>query len=131
MVVVRWAVGRRVQALQGVLASCALLVASLGIGACGDDCDGRHPIGSSPLTITVIDADTGDTICDADITVEHEGVSTELTPRCSSAAGTGPGTYRISARRTGYAEKAIEVSVSRDECSDIVTERVTIELTPV
>jgi hypothetical protein len=112
------------------LFACSLFVAQLAISGCGNDCDGRPPIGSSPLTLEVVDADTGDTICDADVSIEYEGVVTELRPQCRWVTGTGAGKYQISVRRSGYAEKVTDVSVSRDECSDIVTEHVIIALTP-
>jgi len=117
--------------VQGALLLCAIVLGQVALSGCRDDCEGRPPVGSSPLTIRVIDANTGDPICDADVSVEHEGVTTVLEPRCSSAVGTGPGRYQISARRSGYADRTTDVSVSRDECSDIVTEHVTIALTPV
>lgn len=100
----------------------------LALGACGPDCDDRPPIGTNALSIEIADADSGERVCDASVTVEVDGRSTTLAKLCPYSGGAGAGRYKISVARDGYETTSLEVVVSADECSVPVTRDVTIRL---
>ena len=103
----------------------------LALGACGPDCDDRPPIGTHALSIEIADADSGERICDASVTLEIDGKSTPLAKLCPYGGGTGGGRYKISVARDGYEATSLEVSVAADECAVPVTRDVTIRLEPL
>jgi hypothetical protein len=75
------------------------------------------------LTVTVVDAATGQRICDATVTATEGAFTVELRPfgpaqDCSYSGPTErPGSYEVRVTRTGY-EAALrpDVTVTADEC---------------
>lgn len=100
----------------------------LALGACGPDCDERPPILTHALSIEIADADSGERVCDASVTLEVDGRSTTLSKLCPYGGGTAAGRYKISVARDGYEATSLEVSVAADECGVPVTKDVTIRL---
>ena len=97
---------------------------------CRDDCN-RPPILIHALRIQVVDAQSGDPLCDAQITLQLGETSEPLAANnCHPAGGSRPGTYHVTARQTGYQTAEIDVTVPEDDCGEAVPQDVTIELTP-
>src|ERR1700736_3212944 len=73
------------------------------LAACGHS-DMCRPIGHEPISVTVVDAATGNEICDALVTIANKGVEQHLTA-CPYAGGFGPGTCTVRVERAGYITK--------------------------
>jgi hypothetical protein len=104
-----------------------ILGCCVALGACGPDCE-RPPIFIPALSIEVTDADSGDRICDAIVTLEIEGDSTTLPKSCPYGGGTRVGLYKISVTHDAYEAASLEVSVAADECSEPAMKKVSIQL---
>lgn len=88
------------------------------------------------LTVTVVDAATGQRICDATVSVTEGAFSAELRPfgpgpECNYSGPTErPGRYEVRVARTGY-EAAVrpDVVVTADECH-VIPVRLGVGLDP-
>ena len=101
-------------------------------------CDGEEcapPAGISPIRVEVADAVTGDTLCEARVTLRSGEREQVLWGDCPWAGGWGPGTYDVLVEVDGYApgEKndVVVRDLSDDECTRWETVRVRIELAPL
>ena len=104
------------------------LMCACGGGVCAP------PVAILPIRVEVADAVTGDTLCEARVTLRSGEREQELWGDCPWAGGWGPGTYDVLAELDGYAPGAkndvVVRDLSDDECTRWETVRVRIELTP-
>jgi hypothetical protein len=98
------------------------------LAACGHS-DTCRPTGQLPISVTVVDAATGNEICDALVTIANAGVEERLTA-CPYVGGNGLGTFEVSVERAGYATKTEAVTIKSpvNGCQDV--EPVTVALEP-
>jgi hypothetical protein len=110
---------------KGCLAAGGVLLLS----ACGGVEDDCPPMGMPPpLRVQVTNADTAESLCDANVTASSSDGSEILvaTTECSFIGGSGPATYDITAEKDGYEPATVSGVVVRDlggECRrwEIVT----------
>jgi len=103
----------------------ALLSLGMFLSACGQGLGGRvcTAIAVDALTVTVVDAASGQRICDARVTAIEGAFSEDLrafgpAQDCSYSGPTErPGRYEVRASRSGYATAVrSDVRVTADEC---------------
>lgn len=119
---------------KGLPRSGALLVALLG-AACNDEsstCAGVTPAG---LVVAVVDAETGEPLCDAAVHLDHashaEDLVADAVDPCRYIGGREAGTYTITVTREGYAPGTAEVVVEEDgTCTGLATRELELELVP-
>jgi hypothetical protein len=121
------------------LRAVVVTAASLGVAGCDQPAEPRvcTAIAVDALVVTVVDAASGQRICDAKVVASEGSFSEELRPFGSGQDCTysGPteraGLYEIRATRAGYEPAAMNgVRVTRDECH-VIPVRVTIQMTGV
>ena len=108
-----------------------LTAAATLLGCAGADCD-QPPFGVVALSIQIIDAESGAAICDAQVSIRHGSVTERLVSNCTYSGGSAAAVYEITVTHEGYQDKLVsDIKVGSDECSNPVTETVTVELLPV
>lgn len=80
------------------------------------------------MRITVVDAQSGDTLCtDPDgvsLTIEGE----QLIGDCVFGLGYSPGEFDVEVVAPGYESASVHISVHADQCGQSITEEVTVPL---
>lgn len=118
--------------------STALLIAALALTSCsGDECSAETYRARS-AEITLVDADTGDEVCDVFVSADDgTGAGQRLFQNQDSCIYRFPaweipfgdaGTRTI--RAAGYLPAAVELEIEKDECGVIKAPSATVELTP-
>lgn len=106
-----------------------LVVLGLLCAACDDECN-PPPILVHALGIRVVDATTGEEICDATVTLETDGEEQTAPQGCRYTGGVRPGKYRVTVVREGYRDHVVSDVEVTGECSVPQTRQLEVELEP-
>jgi len=106
---------------------CALAAALWLTAGCGSSCNDE---GRAGITLTIVDAGSGEKICDARVRYETPDLVTFGTggTACEYTAARTPGTYVVTVERMGYVAQTTTIVVGEDDCGAADPESRTIAL---